>query len=466
MNLRAMALTLFMVCLCPLWSWAQGDQGRYLLLDGRMIERVENADLRLGTMEKHPANPLFGEEHPWEARFDNLYPNVIRDEQEGIYKIWYKTFTRDAVTEDGQAVPTAQRVRGTYGKFPRKRGDGLCYAVSRDGLKWEKPLLDLHPWEGQPSNLVAVGNHGVGVFKDLHETDPARRYKMLMRSGSMAVRFSADGLHWGEIVSCREIDAAGDSHNNAFWSPERKAYVGITRLFAQGPRQRVVGWTESRDFVNWTPAKEVLRGEPTAQLYSMPVFRYAGVYLGLPAIFDTREDRVHTELAWSPDTITWRRIEPGRALIPRGKTDGDYDWGCVYASVPVILKDQVRIYYGASNGPHTDWRDTYLALATLRPDGFAGYAPQDPSRPAVVVTRTLEAAGGEVRITADIEPGGWVEATLFDEKGNAQAVGRRVTRSVTDGLAVALDPRQRGKVRLRLQFQRAQVYSFVVGSAM
>jgi len=466
MNQRVMVLPFLLACTWPLWAFAQGDQGRYLLLDGRIIERLENAELRLGMAEKHPANPLFGEEHPWEARFDNLYPNVIRDEQEGVYKIWYKTFTRDALTDDGRAVPPAQRVRGTYGNFSRKRGDGLCYAISQDGLKWEKPLLDLHPWEGQPSNLVAVGNHGVGVFKDLRDQDPERRYKMLMRSGGMAVRFSADGLHWDKKVPCPEIAAAGDSHNNAIWSPERNTYVGITRLFAQGPRQRVVGWTESPDFVNWTPAKEVLRGEPTAQIYSMPVFRYAGVYLGLPAVFHTREDRVHTELAWSPDTINWHRIEPGRALIPRGETDGEYDWGCVYASVPVILEDQVRIYYGASNGPHTDWRDTFLALATLRPDGFAGYAPQDPSRPAVVETRTIEAAGSEVRFTADIEPGGWVEVTLLDEQGNKRAGGRRVTRSVTDGLAAELDPQQSGKFRLRLQFERAQVYSFVVGDAL
>lgn len=32
------------------------------------------------------------------------------------------------------------------------------------------------------------------------------------------------------------------------------------------------------------------------------------------AIFDTETDRVHTELAWSPDTIHWYRIDEGTAL--------------------------------------------------------------------------------------------------------------------------------------------------------
>ena len=45
------------------------DEQRYLLLDNRIIEDTENTELTLGTVEKHPSNPLFGEDKPWEARF-------------------------------------------------------------------------------------------------------------------------------------------------------------------------------------------------------------------------------------------------------------------------------------------------------------------------------------------------------------------------------------------------------------
>ena len=52
-----------------------------LLLDSRVVERAENARLVVGTAHKHAANPLFGEDRPWEKRFDNLYGNVILDDE-------------------------------------------------------------------------------------------------------------------------------------------------------------------------------------------------------------------------------------------------------------------------------------------------------------------------------------------------------------------------------------------------
>ena len=48
----------------------------------------------------------------------------------------------------------------------------------------------------------------------------------------------------------------------------------------------------------------------------MPVFYYAGVYLGLIAIHKQSSDKVWTELAWSPDTKKWYRIDAGNPLIP------------------------------------------------------------------------------------------------------------------------------------------------------
>ncbi|MGI9219488.1 MAG: hypothetical protein ACR2QS_00460, partial [Woeseiaceae bacterium] len=63
--------------------------GRHLLLDERIIEDVKNAELTLGTVKKHDANPLFGEDKSWERRFDNLYANIIYDEEDQLDKCWY-----------------------------------------------------------------------------------------------------------------------------------------------------------------------------------------------------------------------------------------------------------------------------------------------------------------------------------------------------------------------------------------
>jgi len=53
---------------------------KHLLLDSRVVESVTNARLCVGTVAKHPANPLFIEDRPWEPRFDNLYSSGVYDD--------------------------------------------------------------------------------------------------------------------------------------------------------------------------------------------------------------------------------------------------------------------------------------------------------------------------------------------------------------------------------------------------
>ena len=434
-------------------------RSRYLLLDSRLIDRLDNARLALGSVKKHPANPLFREDKPWEPRFDNLYANVLYDEHDKLYKCWYSPFIVDKAAS---ATARADRARVPY--RPRGREMGVCYAVSKDGLAWKKPALGLVEFQGSKANNIVVrGPHGAGVFRDDREPDPQRRYKMFYQG--MAVRFSPDGLHWSDPVSCREIEARGDTHNNAFWAPELNKYVGITRLFFG---QRIVGRTESPDFIHWRKAAEVLRGDPQNQTYAMPVFRYADVYLGLVMILCRKDDRVHCELTWSPDTVRWERIEPGKPLIPTSETRGAYDWGCVYAAaVPILREGEIRLYYGGSNGPHGGWRDGFFCLATLRPDGFAGYEPADPARPAAIVTRPVVCPGKPLRITADAA-GGSVRIVLLDADAGQLAVSEPVQGDVTNQpvrLPQAVLTARAGKsVRLRIEMARAKVYSFGFGN--
>ena len=93
---------------------------------------------------------------------------------------------------------------------------------------------------------------------------------------------------------------------------------------------RQVGRTASTDFLHWTQAVPVLEGmDENYQIYSMPVFKHNGVYLGLP-------------------------------LIPNSDFVADYDWGCAYsAAYPIFLEDEIRLYYGGSNWLHFGWRDGF-----------------------------------------------------------------------------------------------------------
>ena len=151
-------------------------------------------------------------------------------------------------------------------------------------------------------------------------------------------------------------------------------------------------------------------------------------------------------------------------MIPLSEKPGDYDWGCAYAAAyPIVLGDEIRIYYGASNGTHNGWRDGFLALAQLRPDGWAGYVPRDEDQAAVVVTRPVKCNAPTLRLTANVRAGGSVKATILDAAGKTLVVGRTLTASETDAV-VADVARQRGQaVRVRFDIEQATLYAFGFG---
>src|SRR5678815_434522 len=101
------------------------------------------------------------------------------------------------------------------------RESGVCYATSRDGISLEQPLRADLPFGNQSSNVVMRNAHGAGVFKDPHEANPARRYKMFFqrerngRRQTVAVAFSRDGIHWDETDDLPNVKARADTHNNA-----------------------------------------------------------------------------------------------------------------------------------------------------------------------------------------------------------------------------------------------------------
>jgi len=427
------------------------DESLYLLLDSRIVDTVSGAQLKVGTVAKHPANPLFNRDKPWEVSLNGLYPNVVYDDQAKRYRCWY-------VIEGGGP--------GYY--------DGLCYAESKDGMAWHKPALGLVDYKGSKDNNIVFenGHHGVGVFLDRHETDPANRFKMIFKAirgtNFIATRFSSDGIHWGgwEDVNVSSQTPAADTHNNAFWAPTLGKYVGITRGWIDPRKERLVQRMESTNFVDWTAPVTVLHGDEKRQTYSMPVFHYGGVYLGLPAIlmYDNGM-RVQTELAWSPDTVNWHRIEAGTPLIPCGKKKGDYDWGMVYSAVVPIFRDnKIRLYYGGDTEDHEGRVDSALCLATLRPDGFAGYQPTEKDTVGVVTTRPVTCSGAQLRISADAQDGA-VRISVVDDAGRQVGRAQPVTVDVTDGVIWWQDGFELagylGKdIRLRFELENATIYAF------
>ena len=461
------------------------SRDRYLLLDSRIIDSTANAKLALGSVKKHTANPLFVADKPWEPRYDNMYPNVIFDAEEQLYKCWYCPFIvdeRTTMTPPAKRNPNSTQYMSAK---PNKRDEAILYATSKDGIHWEKPELGLVEFGGNKrNNIVVRGPSGAGVHKDLHENNPARRYKAFYAAqvGYMQlIRFSPDGLNWGPEIRCPEIAIQSDCHANMVWSPELQKYVGIVRHYDRFPvvGNRKIARTESADGLKWTRSELIIEGTPKNQMHDMVIFRAGGVFLGLlgvmdyPSVKSMEGVRQQIELAWSPDSYTWHRILPGTPLIAntsaKTKEYGTmpYDWGAMFPSQPVFRENEVQIFYGASDWYFFDWRKSGLALATLRPDGWAGFEPSDAANHAIVTTTSIDCSRGQLRVSVGVHSGGWLKVTALDETGKQQATSRTITRTGSDTVidwSGDFDLQKAKVIRLKFEFAKAKLYSFSFGN--
>lgn len=452
------------------------DRDRYLVLDSRIIAQENNVELTVGAAHKDGNNPLFKEDKPWEPRFDNPYCSVIYDDEEEIYKCWYSIFTRsDSKGElPGEGLPSEKRawVEWTEGK----RRFGVCYATSRDGINWDKPELGLIDFNGSKRNNIVIEHYRLAVMKDPHETDPRRRYKAIKpERQKSAVWFSPDGIHWSNKHDVGPMDI-GDTHPSVWWDENLGKYGLITRGWGgaktegrygfQGHRQAVR--SESEDFMRWSKTETVMEGlDPRMQIHDLIVLPHAGVYLGMVGLFDIETSRQWCELAWSPDSKQWHRIQPGKPLISNGPVMGDYDWGCIFAAAPIVKKDEILLYYGANDGRFMGWRNGFFALARLRPDGFAGYeqVAGGSNKTGDLTTNAVSVVGNSLGISADVAPSGYVKVMLLDNHLKHVAEGELVTTTVSDAKIewkdeFSLKSLKGREIKLKFELRESKIFSF------
>ena len=450
---------------------------KYLVLDSRIIESTKNAELTFGEVRKEKSNPLFVEDQPWEPRYDNMYPNVIYDEEENLYKCWYCPFIVDQRTTETHPDRRKPSLTPYMDARPAGREEALLYATSKDGINWTKPNLGIVNFNGNSNNnIVSRGLSGAGVIKDELEQLPGRRYKAFYCSNSgYKMRYSSDGLNWCDEVALPGVGES-DCHANMIWSPELKRYVGILRHYDPIPvtGNRKIARTESIDSVTWTKSETIIEGTPQDQLHDMVIFRDGGVYLGLLGCMnypskETRNGvRQHIELAWSPDSYKWHRINPGTPFISNSKSNNNeygkmpYDWGCVFPSAPVFVDDEIRIYYGASDWYFFDWRKGGLALATLGKDRWAGYEAIDDDDTAIVTTTPLK-LDNHIHITADVGKGGLILVNVLDQKGEILVSSEGIKNSCTEfklNFGPQYNNLKGSKCRIQFIINRAKIYSF------
>ena len=422
---------------------------KQLFFDDYLIESLTNAKQGLNPAVKPYSNPVLLPERPWEGT--TLRPNkVLFDENDQVFKMWYSGSTSTVRLEDGKPV-----VGGASGLVIDSQRSVNCLATSYDGVHWERPSLGLVEFDGSKDNNILPEEQNLPTspaFQDLHETDPAKRYKAVIGSHSVKIPmkkhlfYSPDGLEWTPYENNPIIDNTPEigrwgPHHFMGWDPIRETYAAHleTSVHWLGPYgKRIIARAESPDMIDWTEPEIILVPDeddfPDTEFYNMPVMVYEGVYIGMLWIFRTTNVTHHPEVVFSRDGFHYQRNyrEP---FIPRGGAREDFDSSSVYVQDVVVHGDRILAYYIGTNSRSPqialelgDKATTGIGLAVSRLDGFVsldsgkGWVVRDtneeeqrrrpgeriiftgPESFSQMVTRPFSFSGSQLQINASMAP--------------------------------------------------------------
>ena len=99
-------------------------------------------------------------------------------------------------------------------------------------------------------------------------------------------------------------------------------------------------------------------------------------------------------------------------------------------------------------------------MATLRPDGFAGYEQIIKDQTAKVKTTLMSFDADSILITADISDNGWIKVNIFDKNGERVATSDKIVKTITDGLLRFQKNINSDDIQLEFEFNKAKLYSF------
>ncbi len=341
---------------------------KQLFVDDYLIESMTLTKRVMNPAEKVENNPVLRAERPWEGDEVRL-SYVTFDERDQEFKMRYRGGTHTVQQGDGEVII-------------EERNAVNCLAVSKDGVHWERPVVGEVEFQGSKENNIVPERAGLPnaehkpphILEDLHETDPAKRYKALRwtmdtRAPMQAFLYtSPDAWNWTPYENNPLFDTTpkigrwGPSHLMG-WDPIRETYA-ITienSHHRRGPMgKRLIGRSESPDMIEWSEPETILvpdeQDAPDIEFYSMPTIVYENMYVGLVWIFSTTNTTHHPELVFSRDGVHYERRY--RAPFIRRGSGIEFDSTSIYAYPPIVHGDRILTYYVGTN-----WRSPEQLLA-------------------------------------------------------------------------------------------------------
>jgi hypothetical protein len=447
-------------------------------------------------------HPVLSAEMPWEWREENgivnkrvnIYGTVLRDAETGAFRMWY--------ADAGHVL----------------------YATSTDGVRWERPILNI-TGQNNRTNLVL---HSPSVVLDSFEKDPNKRYKAVGNK-SMGVdearlqrlkdkfelvdwyrdktqrlyyaAYSADGLRWTMepepiLLGCDTITLTQDPVTGEYLAFHKRQgdprVVGIRQVFLSTSKD-MEHWSEPQPAVVAdeldNQASRKLKGGTYSEFYNVSGFAYAGQWLGFATHFRRVEppsalfgnDEVNgtkrsatgiidVQLVHSRDGRHWQRSSDRSPVIPLGPHA--YDAGSIFGlcNSPVIVGDEMWMYYTASSTPHgglAPEKEQSIARAVWRIDGLASLRAKEES--GYIETHDFMTEGGHLSVNADVAKG-QLSVEVLDASGKTLAGYEKESSTTENADSVKLPIRWKAHatlpaatpIRLRFHVRNGDIFSYLV----
>ena len=412
---------------------------KQIFVDDVMISKIKGVKRKV-----HPANklpqPVIEGDKPWEVFEDKykkvpyaaVYGTVLRDETSGLFRMWYNVHEKSG------------------------------YAESTDGVNWRKPVLHQ---VGDTNMLSLFDFHSPSIILDKNEADPAKRYKAIgskdgfskeeieklkarfnspewyKRRFAYCYAYSPDGISW--TLSPKPILMGMDTITFA-QNPVSGEYLAFYKN-TKDPRSfgRQVFLSASEDMQTWSypelamATDEIdheearkLEGGTHAEFYNMSAFYYGNQWLGMVTRFRCigeplengkaragQKGIIDVQLVHSRDGKKWQRCSDRSPIIPVGPFD--YDKGIVFGvcNTPVIVDDEMWMYYSGSTDLHScSDKDSGVSIgrAAWRLDGMVSMHAD--SKEGFLETTSFISEGNKLFVNANVFKGS-LAVEVLDSNG-------------------------------------------------
>ncbi len=491
-----------------------------LFLDDHIIESRENIVSGLNPAEKFTGNPVISSDDPLIQ--PSLYGSIIYN-PDSSYRIWYSTwvdgvkrmFVFNQLSQDGihWEKPQYDFIKINGKKSHAVFGTDILphiteiFSVLQDDREKDPErrykMAYKYKEKGYPSPYVetVMGLHRKLLndltFRGKH--DLVETYYRVISDGlylptqrrAAGFAFSPDGIHWNRVEPLAIPDIGDISHLT--WDPYTNRYLLYARDFflpedvhekhknEEWYRKtfwgRAVRLFESTDFINWTAGDIVMHADiddlPGDEIYSMAVFPYEGLYIGLVQMYHAYPDTntLDIQLAVSRDGSNWKRVGGRQPFIPLGGT-GQWDrFNNSVASAPVMVDDEIRFYYSGRSYRHKPYAEpdsgpqrSAIGFASIKRDRFAHVGASFDG--GAIITKSLLLNGSSLHLNAN-SAHGTIVVSILDQYG--QPIKGMISKPVeVDSLNIPvrwIDEKLERltidkPVKLRFELKNAKLYSF------